>query len=170
MTESVEILLLLASPIHRYEGRPSDGPEPAPQGEVRGSVTVRAGLGIVGNPSCNAPAHRRSSVTLLAVESLEAVAAGLGVPATFQPVAARRNVVLRGADVEALRGRRFTLDSGAGPVAFQGHRPANPCAWMDVVLAPGAFRAMRGRGGVRCEPLTDGILALGPAVLRVLED
>jgi hypothetical protein len=40
---------------------------------------------------------------------------------------------------------------------------------MDVVLAPGAFRAMRGRGGVRCEPLDDGVLQLGPARLRVLE-
>jgi hypothetical protein len=25
---------------------------------------------------------------------------------------------------------------------------------------------MRGRGGVRCAPLTDGVLRLGPAVLR----
>ncbi len=34
------------------------------------------------------------------------------------------------------------------------------------MLAPGAFRALRGRGGVRCEPLGDGILTVGPAVLR----
>jgi hypothetical protein len=40
---------------------------------------------------------------------------------------------------------------------------------MDVVLVPGAFRAMRGRGGVRCEPLDDGVLRLGPARLHILE-
>jgi hypothetical protein len=38
---------------------------------------------------------------------------------------------------------------------------------MDVVLAPGAFRAMRGRGGVRCEPLDDGVLRAGPALISV---
>jgi hypothetical protein len=38
---------------------------------------------------------------------------------------------------------------------------------MDVVLAPGAFKALRGRGGVRCEPLSDGVLRRGPATLTV---
>jgi hypothetical protein len=38
---------------------------------------------------------------------------------------------------------------------------------MNVVLAPGAHNALRGRGGVRCEPLDDGVLRVGPAVLRV---
>ena len=44
-------------------------------------------------------------------------------------------------------------------------RPAHPCAWMDQMLAPGAHDAMRGRGGVRCQPLSDGMLHRGPAVL-----
>jgi hypothetical protein len=59
----------------------------------------------------------------------------------------------------------FSLDAGAGPVLLRGGRPANPCAWMDVVLAPGAHRGLRGRGGVRCAALSDGELRLGPAVL-----
>jgi hypothetical protein len=50
-------------------------------------------------------------------------------------------------------------------VLLQRGRPANPCRWMDVVLAPGAHRGMRGRGGIRCAALSDGVLALGPAVL-----
>ncbi|MEJ2856373.1 MULTISPECIES: hypothetical protein [unclassified Saccharothrix] len=59
----------------------------------------------------------------------------------------------------------FTLDSGDGPVRFETHRPANPCAWMDAVLGPGAMRGLRGRGGMRCMPLDDGVLRLGPAIL-----
>jgi hypothetical protein len=38
---------------------------------------------------------------------------------------------------------------------------------MDAAVAPGAHRAFRRRGGLRTGPLDDGILRLGPAVLRV---
>ncbi|MDN5748416.1 MAG: hypothetical protein L0H64_07905 [Pseudonocardia sp.] len=83
----------------------------------------------------------------------------------------RHTIALRGYDVDALAatrdhpGAEFTIDSGDGPVRFRAHRPANPCAWMDAVLAPGAFQALRRRGGVRCEPLDDGTLRPGRAVL-----
>jgi hypothetical protein len=36
---------------------------------------------------------------------------------------------------------------------------------MDRVLAPGAHAAMRGRGGVRCMPVSGGTLHRGPATL-----
>jgi hypothetical protein len=163
----VEIVALVASPVHRLEGRPADGPRDEPgEPPSRARVRVRAGLGIVGDRYFGQRAHRTAAVTVMAVESVERVAEELGVAGGLDPVETRRNVLLRGASVDRLRGMRFSLDSGDGPVEFQGHRPANPCAWMDVMLAPGAFRALRGRGGVRCEPLGDGILALGPAVLR----
>ena len=160
----VSIELLLASPRSRYVGRPADGPEPPPIGpELHESVELRAGLGIVGDRYFATPAHRGASVTLFAAESLETVARLLGLDEPLDVVATRRNVVTRGLDVDALRGRTISLDTGDGPVLLRVNRPANPCAWMDHVLAPGAFRAMRGLGGMRCEPLTDGVLRLGPA-------
>ncbi|MFD2340145.1 molybdenum cofactor biosysynthesis protein [Clavibacter tessellarius] len=163
----VEIAHLVASPVHRLEGRPADGPRDEPgEPPSRRSVRIRAGLGIVGDRYFGQRAHRTAAVTVMSVEAVERVAEELGVDAGLDPVETRRNVLLRGAPVDALRGMRFSLDSGDGPVEFQGNRPANPCAWMDVMLAPGAFRALRGRGGVRCEPLGDGILTVGPAILR----
>ncbi|GAA4555881.1 molybdenum cofactor biosysynthesis protein [Pseudonocardia xishanensis] len=158
----VEIVGLFASAVHAFEGRPGDGPRPDPEDPRRECLEVRAGLGVVGDRYFHHPAHRQASVTLLAVESLERIAAELGVSA-FDPALARRTVVLRGADVDALTHTDFTLDG----LRFRGHRAAHPCRWMDVVLAPGAFRAMRGHGGVRCEPLSDGVLRLGPTTLRV---
>lgn len=104
-------------------------------------------------------------MTVLAAESVEALAAELGA-GPLDPLLTRRNVVLRGAEVEALRGQMFSLDCGEGEVLLQGGRPANPCAWLDTVLTAGAHRGMRGRGGIRCAPLSDGVLRLGPAVLR----
>ncbi|MCS5719136.1 MOSC domain-containing protein [Herbiconiux sp. CPCC 205763] len=167
----VEIVHLLVSSVHRYEGRPADGPLPVPPGEIesRSEVEVREGLGIVGDRYFGRPAHKRAAVTVMAAESLDAVQALLGVAHPFDLGATRRNITLRGVDVDALAGVEFSLDSGSGPVLFRGHRPANPCAWMNVTLAPGAHKALRGRGGVRSEPLSTGVLSLGPAVLRVAD-
>lgn len=165
-SREVELVQLLASPVHRYEGRPVDGPRPVEGSELRDAIELRAGLGVVGDRHFGHPAHRQASVTLQSVEALEHVAAELGVPVPGL-TETRRNVLLRGVDVDALVGMTFALDCGAGPVRFRGHRPANPCAWMNEAIAPGAHRALLRRGGIRAEPLTDGTLALGRAVLTV---
>ena len=112
-------------------------------------------------------------MTVFAAESLDAVAAEPGLSDVPDVLRMRRNIVLRGFPVDDLAapqggtGAVFALDSGDGAVRFQAYRPAHPCAWMNQVLAPGAFRALRGRGGVRCAPLDDGWLSRGPAVLHV---
>lgn len=176
----VEIVALLVSPVHAYEGRPQDGPRPEPEPPGRTAVTVRAGLGLVGDRFFGHAAHRRAAVTVLDADALDDVAAAIRATGPLDPLLTRRNVVLRGFPVDDLAIRRgpgggrvegavFSLDSGDGPVRFRAHHPASPCRWMDVQLGPGAWRAMRGRGGVRCEPLDDGVLRLGPAVLRVLD-
>ncbi|AGL17855.1 MOSC domain-containing protein [Actinoplanes sp. N902-109] len=153
-----EIVQLLASPVHRYEGRPSDGPAAAPPGELVEQVTVRAGLGIVGDRYFAKPAHRDASVTVMARESL---------PAGADLVQARRNILVSGLAVDELVGSVLGLDSGAGTVWLEVRRRANPCAWMDVVIAPGAFKALRGRGGIRCVPLNDGVLRVGPVEVAI---
>ncbi|MEV8437439.1 molybdenum cofactor biosysynthesis protein [Actinosynnema sp. NPDC051121] len=166
VTTAVDIVALHVSPVHAYEGRPSDGPRPDPEPVPRDHVVVRAGLGLVGDRYFNRPAHRTAAVTVFAVEALEHLADGLGLAAVPSPLVVRRNIVLRGFDVDGLaRHDVFTLDSGDGPVRFEAHRPANPCGWMDAVIAPGALRALRGRGGKRCVPLDDGLLRVGPATL-----
>ena len=158
---------LVVSTGHRYDGRPGTTvPEQA--ADARQAIEIRGGHGIVGDRYAGKPAHRDAQVTVLAVEGVEALAAELG-SGPLDPLLARRNVVLRGAEVEALRGRPFSLDCGAGEVLLQGGRPANPCSWLDVVLTPGAHRGMRGRGGVRCAALSDGVLRLGSAVLRTAQ-
>ena len=141
---------------------------PEQEADRRTELEVRAGFGIVGDRYAGKPAHRDASVTVIGVEPLESLAAELGVP-PFDPLRTRRNVVLRGVDVESLRCGTFALDCGLGVVVLRGGRPANPCAWMDVVLAPGAHRGLRGRGGIRCAPVTGGVLRLGPAVLTLAD-
>lgn len=159
----VEILHVLVSPAHAYFGRARDGAADVPTIDA-GQADVVAGKGIVGDRFFGKAAHMDAAVTLLAVEALEAMAAELGaVP--FDPLLARRNVVLRGAELAPLLGRDFAVESGGSVVEFHGGRPAHPCAWMDRMLADGAHAAMRGRGGIRCRALSDGTLHRGPATL-----
>ncbi|MEV4351127.1 molybdenum cofactor biosysynthesis protein [Actinoplanes sp. NPDC049596] len=153
-----EIVELLASPVHRFEGRPADGPAPAPPGELAPFVEIRAGLGIVGDRYFNRPAHRDASITVISQESLPA---GIGLAEV------RRNVLLAGLIVDDLIGEVLTLDSGDGPVRLKVNRRAHPCAWMDVTVGPGAWKALRGKGGIRCEPLDDGILRVGPVSAEI---
>ncbi|MFG1952023.1 molybdenum cofactor biosysynthesis protein [Micromonospora sp. NPDC048830] len=154
-----EIVQLLASPVHRYEGRPADGPAPAPPDELVEEVEIRAGLGIVGDRYFGRPAHRDASITLIACESL---------PPGADLTQVRRNVLTVGIAVDELVGSVLVLDSGQGPVSLRVHRAAPPCAWMDVAVGPGTWKALRRRGGIRCAPLTDGTLRVGPVEVAVL--
>jgi MOSC domain-containing protein YiiM len=158
VTAKAEIVQLLASPVHRYEGRPADGPAPAPSDELVDHVEIRAGLGIVGDRYFGKPAHRDAAVTVMAEESL---------PPGASLVQARRNILLRGVAVDELVGKVLVLDSGEGAVRLAVRRPANPCAWMDATIGPGARDALRGKGGIRCAPLTDGTLRLGAVTVTI---
>ena len=152
------IVQLLASPIHRFEGRPADGPTSAPKGELVDEIRIRAGLGIVGDRYFGHVAHRDASVTVIAQESL---------PEGVDLRQVRRNILVTGVAVDDLVGTTLILDSGDGPVRLSVRRRANPCAWMDVTIGPGAFRALRGKGGIRCTPLNDGILRVGPVQVAI---
>ncbi|MBL6278242.1 molybdenum cofactor biosysynthesis protein [Micromonospora fiedleri] len=156
-----DIVELLASPAHRFVGRPADGPAPAPAGELVEQVALRAELGIVGDRYFGKPAHREASVTVIAAESLPP---GTGLAQV------RRNVLTSGIAVDELVGTVLVLDTGQGPVRLRVNRPAHPCAWMDVTVGPGAWRGLRGRGGVRCTPLTDGVLRVGPVDVAIEVD
>jgi len=153
-----EIVQLLVSPVHRFIGRPADGPAPAAPGELVEQVRIRAGLGIVGDRYFGKPAHRDASLTVIAQESL---------PAGADLVQVRRNILVRGIAVDELVGSVLVLDSGDGPVRLRVRRPANPCAWMDVTIGPGGWRALRGKGGIRCTPLDDGTLRVGPVRVAI---
>lgn len=161
----VEILHLVVSPEHAYFGRPRDGAVAVPTDDAA-QVQVVAGKGVVGDRFYGKAAHLDAALTLFAVEALEAVAHELGT-GPLDPLAPRRTVVLRGAELPPLLGHDVVLRCGdpADDVHLRVGRPAHPCAWMDRVLAPGAHAALRGRGGVRCTPRTDGTLRRGSALL-----
>ncbi|MFJ8613704.1 molybdenum cofactor biosysynthesis protein [Streptomyces sp. NPDC093675] len=158
----VEVLQLLVSPVHRFSGRPADGPAGEPD-ELVDRIEVLRDRGIVGDRYFAQRAHRDAAVTIMAVENLP-----LDINASAGLLQTRRNILLRGVDIDTYLGATVSLDSGSGPVAFALNRAARPCAWMDTTIGPGAQRALRNRGGVRCTPLSDGLITLGPARFAVV--
>lgn len=95
---------------------------------------------------------RGHDLTLVAAEVLE--------DAGLEPAEARRNLIVRGVDLDALRGRRFRV----GTVECLGQRRCEPCAHLERLTRPGVLRALAHRGGLRADILRGGELRVGDPV------
>lgn len=73
---------------------------------------------------------------------------------------ARRNVVTRGVNVNALVGRRFRI----GSVECVGRRLAEPCAHLEKLARPGLLRALVHRGGLRADISSGGRIRVGDEI------
>jgi MOSC domain-containing protein YiiM len=100
-------------------------------------------------------------LTLIGVEALDALRAEAGIE--LDPAAARRNVLTRGIDLNALVGVRFRV----GEVECQGQRLCDPCAHLQRVTEPGVLRGLADRGGLRADVLTAGRIRPGDVVLAL---
>ena len=113
------------------------------------------GAGTFSNPG--ASGH---TLTLIEAEALEAMESEHGI--ALAPEHARRNVLTRGVDLNALVGVAFSI----GEVRCVGARWCEPCAHLQRLIGPGVLRGLVHRGGLRADLLTDGTLRVGDA-LRV---
>lgn len=73
---------------------------------------------------------------------------------------ARRNIVTRGIDLNALVGRRFRI----GNVECLGQRLCEPCSHLEPLTTKGALRALIHRGGLRADVLSDGEITTGAPI------
>jgi MOSC domain-containing protein YiiM len=104
---------------------------------------------------------RARQVTLIGAEDLAAIASFLG-SATIAPELVRRNVVVRGINLLALKGRLVRLGTAVLEITGECH----PCSRMEAALGPGGYNAMRGRGGVTAAVHAAGAVALGDRLAR----
>ena len=132
-------------------------------------AVARAGRGLEGDRYFDARgtfsnAHGRGyDLTLIEAEVLD----GLGLPAgRLSPEEARRNIVTRGVDLNALVGERFRV----GEVDCLGQRLCEPCAHLERLTAatgkPGTLRALIHKGGLRADVLSNGEIRLGDEIVR----
>ncbi|ANE42518.1 MOSC domain-containing protein [Deinococcus puniceus] len=106
----------------------------------------------------------KRQVTLIQAEHLPVIAALAGVQ-TVTPEEMRRNIVVSGLSVLALKDARFQL----GEVILEGTGECHPCSRMEETFGAGGYNAVRGHGGITARVVRGGLIRVGDA-LTVLPD
>jgi MOSC domain-containing protein YiiM len=100
----------------------------------------------------------KRQVTLIQAEHLPVLEALLAKP--VQPAMLRRNLLIGGINLLALKGARFRV----GGALLLGTGPCEPCSRMEETLGPGGYNAMRGHGGITARVLESGRINIGDAI------
>ncbi len=100
-------------------------------------------------------------VTLIGQEDILAIAAYLGLE-TIAPEVLRRNVVVAGINLLALKGGHFQL----GTAVLQATGECHPCSRMEEALGTGGYNAVRGHGGITARIISGGDVGVGDRICR----
>jgi MOSC domain-containing protein YiiM len=112
------------------------------------------GRGIAGDLA-SARSDGKRQVSLLQAEHLPVIAALLAVT-TIDPTLLRRNLIVRGINLHALRATRFQI----GEVVLEGSGTCEPCSKMERALGVGGYNALRGHGGILARVVRAGVIRL----------
>lgn len=124
-------------------------------------VYARPGTGLEGDHYAGKPGSKRQ-VTLLQAEHLAAVASFLGQE-TVDPLLLRRNIIVRGINLLALKDKRFTI----GEAEFEYSGECHPCSRMEQNLGPGGYNSLRQHGGILARVVREGRICIGDEVVVV---
>lgn len=131
------------------------------------AVEAVAGVGLIGDhfaarATVDRPgaASAARQVTLVQAEHLPVVAALAGWD-DLDAAVLRRNLVVSGVNVLALKDRRFRV----GEVLLEGSGPCHPCSRMEEELGEGGYNAVRGHGGITARVIEGGQIRVGDAVV-----
>ncbi|MCH2095148.1 MAG: MOSC domain-containing protein [Rhodobacteraceae bacterium] len=99
------------------------------------------------------------AVTMIQAEHLPSIGSMMGQAAP-DPCLLRRNLVISGINLAALKRRRVWIGSALVELTVV----CAPCSQMEAALGHGGHSAMRGQGGWCARVVTPGRIALGDAV------
>ena len=131
-----------------------------PARAVTGTVAL-AGIGLADDRlgRRGEPELSTRQVTLIQAEHL-AVIARLARVDHVDPAALRRNLVVSGINLLALKNAKLKV--GSALLELVG--PCQPCSRMEEAIGPGGYAAMRGHGGMTARVLVGGAINVGDAV------
>ena len=161
---NVEISGIFISRGHDFRGHHGK-----PRGEHRvtalDAVECVAGKGLAGDRYFGFKDGYIGQITFIDFSVLQAIKRKFGRPDLCASVL-RRNVVIEGADLQALISKPFRI----GDVSFHGSEECAPCYWMDQAVGAGVEQFMKGRGGLRARITSSGVLNTGKHMLVVDPD
>ncbi len=138
------------------------GVRPARRAAVEPRESVQISVSGLAGDRRESPGKR--AVTLIQWEHLSVIASLLGRDA-IDPADLRRNIVVSGINLTALRKSRVRI----GSAVLRGTGVCAPCSRMEEVFGPGGFTAVRGHGGITAEVLEPGTVAVSDGVMAVPE-
>ena len=132
--------------------------------ESQPAVQLRAGCGIVGDRHYRRNAKPAEQITLIESEAIADF--NRDHQQRVEPHSLRRNVLTEGVDLNALEGREFLI----GNIRLRGIELCEPCSVVGKLLAgdltpPQVVKALLGRGGLRCEILSSGVVRVGDEIV-----
>jgi MOSC domain-containing protein YiiM len=148
----IAVCRLFISPGHNFFGHHGQPPGEHPVIEVD-QIECVAGRGIRGDRFFDFKEDYKGQITFFSEEVFAALQRELNLPHA-EPGATRRNVLVRGVDLNTLVGQEFAIQG----TRFAGVSECSPCYWMNTALGPGAETWLKGRGGLRARILSDGVL------------
>lgn len=101
----------------------------------------------------------KRSVTLVQAEHLDVIASVLHRRKIY-PRELRRNIVVSGLNLQALKGREFQIGNAVLVVTGLCH----PCSRMEEVFGEGGYNAVRGHGGITASVIQPGTVRLNDKV------
>lgn len=117
------------------------------------------------DPGASAKDHKADrQITLIEVEAVEALCQEQGI--TISPANIRRNLVLRGVQLNQLVDKKFKI----GEVTLRGIRLCEPCQYLANRTLPEVLPGLLHRGGLRAEILSEGEIRVGDGVDFIQEE
>ena len=123
------------------------------------SVEAVSGGGLRGDRYSGGSGKR--GIALIQAEHLPVIAALAG--RAVLPALLRRNVVVAGIPLIALKARQFRI----GEVVLEGTASCDPCSRMETALGAGGYNAMRGHCGLCARIVSGGSFRLGDDVVAL---
>ena len=121
-----------------------------------------AELGLEGDHRTGKTPGSGRQVTLISREFISQIEQFTGLEG-IDPATLRRNIVVSGINLNALRRQRFRV----GDALFEATQLCHPCARMEEALGAGGVAAMLGHGGLCAKIIEGGAVRLGDAITAV---
>jgi len=126
------------------------------------TATAIAGFGLEGDRRCQGSEGSARQVTVISIEYIDIITRLLKKEA-IDPAILRRNLVVSGINLTALRHQRFQI----GECVFEATALCHPCLRMEQALGNNGVSAMLGHGGLCTKIITGGSIKLGDSVVHL---